>query len=168
MTTTTTESQRRGSANRVLLGGWMLVLVAVQVTQVLAFFVQVSGSMTRFVSVYSRRICLCTVLTYVDIERVEVARTAFDHRPMSSRRVWSGPQTTRRSSWILVEASALLPAPHSQYITADSQIIDASWKKFDVFESSEQPSDPIFQALDAHRSCLYRRVLFGFLLEMEG
>ena len=49
-----------------------------------------------------------------------------------------------------------------RYITADSQIIDASWKKFDVFKSSEQPSDPIFQALDAHRSSLYRRVLFGF------
>ncbi len=52
--------------------------------------------------------------------------------------------------------------------TADSQFIDASWKKIDVFESSEQPSDPIFQALDAHRPCLYRRVLFGFLPEMEG
>ena len=30
-------------------------------------------------------------------------------------------------------------------ITADSQILDVSRKKIDAFESSEQPSDPVFR-----------------------
>ena len=50
--------------------------------------------------------------------------------------------------------------------TADSQMLDACRKNFDVFESSNVSSEPTFQPISARQTLAKRRGMFGSSPEM--